>query len=110
VASSKPPPGCSAVEPDEAKPYAVSASSEGPPTKLPSTTDAGSLQFEDELAAPRILPPFPLPLLTGYTAFPSILKRRALATLAFGLFLVLALLRLLFFVYQYERGSEHPTT
>jgi len=51
--------GVPLVEPDEAKPYAVSASSEGTPTKLPSTQTPEVSKFEDELAAPRILPPLP---------------------------------------------------
>jgi len=98
----KPRPGQGALEQEEVEPYAVSVPTE-PPSKLPSPVTPGSLKFEEELAAPRVLPPLPdMPLVTGVYSFPFYPQSMGpWGTLAAGLFGVIALSRLLVYLYPF---------
>jgi hypothetical protein len=83
--------------------YGVSASSEGAPSKLPPPVLPEVSKLEEELAAPRRLPPLPdRPLLAGVYSFPFYQQAIGpFGTLAFGFLGVLALSRLLLHLFPF---------
>jgi hypothetical protein len=95
--SPEPRPRFSDLDAEEPRPYAVSASSEEAPSKLPLPDAPAVSKLEEALAAPRRLPPLPAwPLVTGVYSFPFYTQTMGpCGTLAFGFFAVIALLRLL---------------
>jgi hypothetical protein len=94
------PPKRSGLDQEEAEPYAVSAPSEGTPSRPPSVQPEVS-KLEEELAAPRRLPPLPAwPWVTGVYSFPFYPQTvGACGTLMVGFLVLLGLLRLLLFVF-----------
>lgn len=97
---SKPTSKYSALEPEEVEPYILSTPVDKPPSKLPPRDTPEVSKLEEELAAPRLLPPLPdWPLVTGVYSFPCYPHTvRPLIVLICGLFGVFGLIRLLLFM------------
>jgi hypothetical protein len=95
-------PSHSRLDREEVKPYAVSASSDGGPPNLPPVQPEIS-KLEEELAAPRRLPPLPKwPLVTGVYGFPFYPQTVGpCGTVMLGFLAVIGLARLLLFVFPF---------
>jgi hypothetical protein len=96
-----PPRRRSAFAEEEPEPYAVSAAAESAPTKQPDPVVPEVSKLEEELAAPRRLPPLPnWPMINGVYSFPGYPQSVGpYATLAVGFVGVLALVRIVIYAY-----------